>query len=106
MKRKILIKTRNVIIQNIRNVIIQNQPTWDVIDEFHNRFISELGLFQFLNKHRSRTILIWNPLSDSSRQKPYKTNYPLCDSYYSTTLIVSQSPKHACNGLSECLSDV
>jgi hypothetical protein len=98
MKRKILIKTRNV--------IIQNQPTWDVTDEFHNLFISELGSFQFLNTQRQRTILIWNPISDSSHQKPYKTNYLLCESYYSTTLIVSQSPKHACRGLSECLSDV
>jgi len=52
-----------------RNVIIQNQSTWDAIDEFHNPFISELGSFQFLNKHSPLTILIWNPLSDSSRQK-------------------------------------
>jgi len=52
-----------------RNVIIQNQSTWSVIDEFHNPFISELGPFQFLNKQSPLTILIWNPLSDSSRQK-------------------------------------
>jgi len=59
-----------------RNVIIQNQSTWDVIDEFHNPFISELGSFQFLNKQSPLTILIWTHYQIQAARKPNKTNYP------------------------------